>query len=372
MSQNTLTHRDLAELLGVSETTVKSYRRKFPGCIPVASQGKPIRFSPEAAKVALRIRDLFELGMSVEEVRLRLSGEFSWVPAEGPKGAPREKSGEAAPELSVGVSNMAKSMVAMNQQQKSMLERMKGIEHMLAELGLQGPFDGEGLRRKSAEAARERETRLEERLDNLDAATQELAGTVASLADQLGRFLGARARAKEERLNGSPAEGRTAGQENTREDSPGHARVIPLRPAADPLSQDCAPGGAFAVNSSAASSQAEPNRRFFTLPLGIRTPEGEHVNPRGRGRGPFSLNDLKAMLIYGHTPPNHFTLRWEPYGQGWWLTLEQAAQDRVFGLLLMEVADRKGGTVVEILQLRNNGEAVHPAEIKTIIDSLGE
>ena len=73
MSEATLTHKDLADLLKVSETTVKSYRRKFPGCIPVASQGKPIRFPAVAAEVALRIRDLFELGMSVEEVRLRLA-----------------------------------------------------------------------------------------------------------------------------------------------------------------------------------------------------------------------------------------------------------------------------------------------------------
>ena len=52
MSEKTFTHKALADLLGVSETTVKSYRRKFPGCIPVASQGKPIRFPAEAAAVA--------------------------------------------------------------------------------------------------------------------------------------------------------------------------------------------------------------------------------------------------------------------------------------------------------------------------------
>ncbi len=77
MTEGNLTHRDLARMLGVSETTVKSYRRKFPDCIPVASQGKPIRFTAEAAAVSLRIRDLFEMGMSVEEVRARLAAEFA-------------------------------------------------------------------------------------------------------------------------------------------------------------------------------------------------------------------------------------------------------------------------------------------------------
>lgn len=77
-----LTHKDLAKALGVSETTIKSYRRKFPACIMVASKGKPLRFTPEAEVVCRRIQAFFAVGMAVEDVRLRLAEEFSWIEAE--------------------------------------------------------------------------------------------------------------------------------------------------------------------------------------------------------------------------------------------------------------------------------------------------
>jgi DNA-binding transcriptional MerR regulator len=72
----TFTHRDLARETGVSETTIKSYRRKFPEFISVASRGKPIRFNPQTLSVCLRIRDLFGRNFSVEEVRDVLNTEF--------------------------------------------------------------------------------------------------------------------------------------------------------------------------------------------------------------------------------------------------------------------------------------------------------
>ncbi len=115
MSQS-YTHKDLARKLKVSETTIKSYRRKFPDCIPVASSGKPIRFLPEAVAVATRIRDLFDLGMSGGEVRARLAQEFPWVslvakeePPPVPAGMPQE--------FTIALSNLAKSMVTLLQQQ---------------------------------------------------------------------------------------------------------------------------------------------------------------------------------------------------------------------------------------------------------------
>lgn len=77
-----LTHKDLAKALGVSETTIKSYRRKFPACIVVASKGKPLRFMPEAETVCRRIQALFALGMAVEDVRVRLAEEFAWIEPE--------------------------------------------------------------------------------------------------------------------------------------------------------------------------------------------------------------------------------------------------------------------------------------------------
>jgi hypothetical protein len=102
-----------------------------------------------------------------------------------------------------------------------------------------------------------------------------------------------------------------------------------------------------------------------------RTEQGQYISAGGKSRGRFSLNDLKAMLIYGFTPPNHFILRWERHGQGWWLYMEQENSDRAIHLLLVERPTQKGGSVTEILQIRQNDEVRHPAEICTIIDSFG-
>jgi DNA-binding transcriptional MerR regulator len=88
------THKDLAALCKVSETTIKSYRRKFPGFIPVLTRGKPIRFRPEAAEVCLRIRDCFDKGMSVNETLKTLKENFK----ESPAARQRPQQAQADPE----------------------------------------------------------------------------------------------------------------------------------------------------------------------------------------------------------------------------------------------------------------------------------
>jgi len=377
MSDTTYTHKDLSSLLGVSETTVKSYRRKFPGCIPVANKGKPIRFTDEALAVATRIRDLFETGMGVIDVRSRLAAEFAFINEDAPQeGGQRPGKGEFSPELSLGVSNMAKSMVAMTQQQKGILSRMQGIEAMLEELGLQGD-PGQSPR---AEKKREREALIESRLDALDVNTRELARTVQDLAGELNRFFGRREKAAEEWSDNSAqtlsdaaqlAAGMTAPHaEEAQSQERQSAQIIPLRPDKKPEMQrpqsSLAPGQAVVPEGP-----AEPPRQFFGLPLVARTEQGQYISAGGKSRGRFSLNDLKAMLIYGFTPPNHFTLRWERHGQGWWLYMEQENSDRTIHLLLMELPTQKGGSVTEILQIRQDDEARHPAEICAIIDSFG-
>lgn len=362
MTEQTYTHRDLAEFLGVSETTVKSYRRKFPGCIPVASRGKPIRFTHQAASVAARIRDLFETGMGVEDVRRRLADEFDWISPESP--ARDGGGGEGiGPGLSHGVSSMAKSLVALTQQQKAVADRIRGIEAALEEAGVKAPESGESARGRT----RARAQAIEERLDRLDANAEALSQSVQALAGQLARFLGQRAEAAESWQQEGAAvlasASRLASEAAAR---PEQARVIPLR------QRQNGNGLQQPAQMPAEGQAAEPERVFFSLPLVVRTEEGRYVSAGGRNRGRFSLNDLKAMLIYGFTPPDHFSLHWERHGQGWWLTLEQENGGRSIQLLLMELPTQKGGSVAEILQLKEDGDTLHPAQIRLIIDSFGE
>jgi DNA-binding transcriptional MerR regulator len=95
------THKDLAALCGVSETTIKSYRRKFPGFIPVLTRGKPIRFKSEAGEVCLMIRDCFAKGMSVNETYKVLKEHFK---EDRPARQRRTRSADPAPEQSAAFS----------------------------------------------------------------------------------------------------------------------------------------------------------------------------------------------------------------------------------------------------------------------------
>jgi hypothetical protein len=80
MGAQSYTHRDLAQVLGVSETTIKSYRSKFPTFLPVAREGKPVRLHPEALDVCLRIREHFAQGLSILQTSQALRTEFKEYP----------------------------------------------------------------------------------------------------------------------------------------------------------------------------------------------------------------------------------------------------------------------------------------------------
>jgi hypothetical protein len=75
----TLTHQDLARIVGVSVTTIKSYRRKFPEFFFPPSQTKPLRFRPETEKLCLRIAAFFTQGWSIKRARQELSRVFPVV-----------------------------------------------------------------------------------------------------------------------------------------------------------------------------------------------------------------------------------------------------------------------------------------------------
>ena len=140
MSQDGLTHRDLAALLGVSETTVKSYRRKFPGCFPVAARGKPIRFKKEAGEIALRIRELFTAGLAVEELGAQLSREFPWFSFALPE-KETEDDRDISGNFASALSSLARGMATLTRRQQDICERLERMEQQLLGLSTAKPPD---------------------------------------------------------------------------------------------------------------------------------------------------------------------------------------------------------------------------------------
>ena len=373
MSATTLTHKNLADSLGVSETTIKSYRRKFPGCFPVASVGKPIRFTESSLDVALRIQALFAQGMSIQEVRLRLSGEFSWISPAG------EKAGRPAKELGPqdiqnGLSTLAKSMVSMGQQQQAIAKRLATLEETLRTLGAGATGSTaapvtvqEGAKAASAVQG-EDSGLLARRMDALETVTGKLTRAMSTVIEKLDTLATRSVVSAPVAATGAAAAG-TEAEQQPQADELHVSNVVsfPSRPQAQPdPPQDVA-------RHHATGASEEPPRSFFALPLLVRTADGRFINASSRGRGKLNLNDLKAMLVYGFTPPNHFSLHWEKSAGSWWLHLEQQAvpgSDRI-SLLLAEMQEASGDQgFIEITRLRRGEQVMHPAEISVIVESF--
>ncbi len=138
MNEQTLTHKDLSRLVGVSETTIKSYRRKFPRFIPVAGYGKPIRFRQEAGKVCLAIRDCFVKGLSVGETENRLRAQFREQPVRKIPGAKKGLDQGLSRETLQGFLNTADQMMRglaeLAAAQAQSEERLNNIEQAMTQL----------------------------------------------------------------------------------------------------------------------------------------------------------------------------------------------------------------------------------------------
>ena len=124
------THRDLAQALGVSETTIKSYRAKFPSFLPVAREGKPVRLHPEALDVCRRIRDAFADGLSISQTKQALQADFKEYPRNRRLSTPHSASvlatrnGVPAP----GESALGQRIEALTQAQDLARARMEQLE----------------------------------------------------------------------------------------------------------------------------------------------------------------------------------------------------------------------------------------------------
>lgn len=361
--EKTFTHKELSRLLSVSETTIKSYRRKFDECIPVASFGKPIRFTESALQVCKRIRDHFNAGMSVEEVRARLAQEFSWIAPQSPDKEGASPQTMALPQdFTQAVSNLAKSMVTLTQQQGSMLKRMQEIESFLNRSGAQQASEAEPQQKEAVAGASLAQTagvpqdtlhNALSRLERLDAVTEMLQSVVAGLAGAMAAFQPFAQAQQQVSAPSSPAGQESEGAKIYRFPSPGQQEQRDQTQQAEcQMSQD-------------------PPRHLLALPLVVRTAQGGYIGAGGRSRGRFTLNDLKALLAYGRNTAEQYAMRWEYSQDGaWWLVLEQAEQQRQLRLQLQELSTQRGITVAEVTQLVDSERSVHPAELCAFVAGL--
>lgn len=353
MSQ-TVTHKDLARKLKVSETTIKSYRRKFSDCIPVASKGKPIRFLPEAIAVCTRIRDLFDQGMSVEEVRARLAQEFSWIALtakEEPSPAPVH--GGMPQEFTIAISNLAKSMVTLLQQQNTIVDRMNKLEKSFADNLAIAAIPQEGAM-KAADFKAVLED-LQGYLRNALMPLQQLQrlNEIQGATDVLHQAANSMIEAAHIMRSLAKSQGGSVAETSS--------KVVQF------------PGSASAQQAvSAGQAPQDPPRSFLLKPMVVRTMDGSYIGAGGKTRGRFTLNDFKALLVYGRQPGEHFSLQWEQSGLDWVATLTRADGDNpgTWQFQLKEAMSQSGVGIVELIRFTDNGENAHPAEFCAFVAAL--
>ncbi len=379
MPHKALTHKDLSQHLGVSETTIKSYRRKFPGCIPVANQGKPIRFTSEALAVCKRVRDLFELGMSIPEVRARLSSEFPWVSAEtclvcpkdgedeehSPKAqvleirptapptaplAPAPGPGpvvsaanniEQSQDLSTIVSSLAKSVINLSQQQSALLRRLDSVEatmeaalQNIAQSGGQAAHTVPvpvGFRPVSAPASEPAPpAHLADKLSGIER-------TLEQTMDLLGNYV--------EAVQGL------------------------VQPAPAASGQQPAPGPGQVAGQDVSE---EYLRYLATLPLVHKNENNDLVHLGDRSRGVYTLNDLKAVFAQACQPPEHYTAYWHMEKGQSWFVLEQpeSPQGRNILMLIRLLHTERGTELAQIVELVIDGAKLPPMTLYPAIQEL--
>ncbi len=354
----TLTHRDLAQALGVSETTIKSYRRKFPLFIPLYSQGKPLRFKPQALEVCRTIRDGFGADLSVEEVRSRLSLQFPDVVKNRKDSVSVESPGAAPVEvpLAGSLQSLALAMERLAKAQEETHRRLGQVQEIMGDfLTLQlGREDAFARGVEALQQSWERslgELRLERpQVEAAQSAASPDATDGAGLAAPPGEQ-GRTLRVTVQNVFGESAEYRIASGLEPRSVS-----------APEPASA-----------GEGAQAPTEPPRLLTVLPLVVRSATGEYLGVAGKAEGAFCLQDLDALLGRAYAPPHHFGREWRHLGgTAWQLRLEQADAIRPqrYVLELEPVQTPKGNTVTLLRRFEVQGREMPPPNLYALIRQL--
>lgn len=375
MAQQTLTHKDLGEALGVSVTTVKSYRRKFPGFIPVAGYGKPIRFQPRALDVCRKIRECFEQGLSVTETekRLRKAG-FR------PEGGSRESSPEAAGTMPKGadvspeylekffktagqmMQGMAQLATAQARAETrlskledalhGLLEAEAGSQELLGRLaaGMQGKDvspsvptaepESEALETSSGAAASEMDAPGEQPDPSEDAGQ----ATTGERRVRATKIVNVRGRHGVERYSLENAEDAAAADTTGATET---GDTPDTTEASSPL-----------PNAPRSGLVTQPPQEFLEMPVAIRSEQGEFLGLPGR----LSLGDFTKFLVRMERESGPVHTSWNGVEKTWTLRIRAAGNNRR-ELGFAKHTTRRGVDLAVLLHLNTNGAVASHDEL---------
>jgi len=301
------THKDLSREIGVSVTTLKSYRRKFPEFLLPQNNGKPIRFPEVSLDVCRSIRDGFAASLSIEEIRSSLFFEFKEIATKSSLSISDDISGKNAP--------------ASSPEQDARLDKLASSTEILAAnldaaLRLRG---GDEVRLGRLEALMADILGLLNRTHSMHA---QLLARLDSLADSMARATGAKASSA-----GLPGEAGTPAQ--------------------------------------------RPPDAFMDLPVVMLSDKGDFLGITEKSGAPFSLLGFEQALIGRAAYLNRFQASWRSDGQDWVLVLGgdlggREAHEHVF----KKTTTHMGNLVVHFSALRINGKPVSDAFLRALFKQI--
>lgn len=345
---DSLTHKDLAKALGVSETTIKSYRRKFPLFFPLQSHGKPLRFKPATLDVCRDIRQGFLKDLSTEEIRHSLEKQYQHIKQSNHKSKAIDIAGtpppSTTPELAQGLLSLSQGLDALLRAQQDTNRGLNALQETLAD------FLSLHLTREDAFSRG-----LEELKNTWQQHLQSLAAHPPP-TEQQPRPLSGPKRVTVRNVYGES-------NEYLIESSPA--------PTAAPVSPTPTFPQAHADEPSA------PSETFLDLPLVVQTGAREFLGVAGKSEGAFSLRDLIGLVQRAYAPPRHFSSVWRavPDVAGRWrlhLEQEDAIRPLVYDLEMESVQTPKGNDVALLSRFEVQGAEMPPPNLYAFIRQMKE
>ncbi len=355
MADETVTHRDLAQELGISETTIKSYRRKFGDFIPVHSRGKPLRFKPLAMDICRTIRDSFQNDLSVSEVRAKLKKEFPDVINVYSKSVSAGSSAKAAPPA------------GWEQALLQRLDRLADVqEEANRSIGALHAVLAEFVQRSEA-----KDTAMANSVDDLKKAWSDQLLGLRRVVSGLRR-----ASLHPQEYPPEPLQAASSRKRVTVQNAYGGKAEYVFETLADAAEQPAKNVAASRPGESRKPQKvgpqgATPDSAYGNLPLVIQSSD-EFLGVAGKSEGHFSLNDFIQLLQKAHPAPKHFDISWEQTPHGWRVSAQQAQtlRPQSYALETEQTTTPKGNNVAMLTRLVKDGAEQPPANLYAFIKSM--
>lgn len=343
MGDDTLTHKDLSGMLGVSQTTIKNYRRKFPGLIPLATRGKPLRFKPEAAEICRTIRDGFEHGLSVDEIREKLAPKHAAMP---------DTPGQAGPETGLvqALEGLSARMADMAEKHEAVLERLQAMEDAIKQNPETLKDLLEPVLARLAEMGAPSSGRMEQAAENKAEQAEPEAdrGRTVRIRSRDGSYK----RYELKHLQTDP-EAEAEMESETGPDTDSAAEAPPAREAEE-VYADGPPSG------------------FYLLPMVIRSEQGEFLGVPGRTEGHLSIEDFLALLRRQVRGEGNLPVTWQGSDKIWTLKVclgkPPFGQDHVMDLQAMTTP--RGNRVAWLKGMKIGNKDVPESFLATFLKQL--